>query len=176
MTREELKGKFRELYTTMKESKDVRNMQVFGEAFESLYMKTADTDTALAEQVLNLLSAVEFNNFVSQEEANIVAAKFINDDTRLTGNEKPSLGPHWRVEDVRSFLSAKQWPTSEKPYYNFPALWLTMNMIYSDFADALSKLMETKDAERIAMASYELAIRKLKDVDNPSFIRHYFDL
>jgi hypothetical protein len=51
-----------------------------------------------------------------------------------------------------------------------------MNMTYSDFADAFVKLLGTKDAERIAMASYELAIRKLKDVDNPSFIRHYFDL
>lgn len=176
MTTQELKQHYDKLYDIMRDSKNVQNMRIFGDAFTRLFVKTAEMHPDLAEATINLLSAVEFNNFVSQEEATVVAAKFINDDTQLTGNEKPTLGPHWRMEDMKAFLASKQLPTSDKPYYNWPALWLTMNMTYSDFADAFVKLLGTKDAERIAMASYELAIRKLKDIDKPSFIRHYFDL
>lgn len=176
MTQQELKQRYDDLYALMQESKNVQNMRIFGDAFTRLFVKTVEMHPELAEATINLLSAVEFHNFVTQEEATVIAAKFINDDTYLTGNEKPTLGPHWRMEDMRTFLASKQLPTSDKPYYNWPALWLVMNMTYSDFADALSKLLGTKDPERIATACYELSIKKLKDVDRPSFVRPYFGI
>lgn len=176
MTTQELKQRFDELYESMAESKNVQNMHIFGDAFTRLFGKVAESHPDLAMATINLLSAVEYHNFVTAEEASVTAAKFINDDDLLMPDGKHTLGPHWRIEDLKSFLAARQLPVSEKPYYNWPALWLTVNMIYSDFADALAKLLATKDAERIANACYELAVKKLKDKDRLNFIRGYFSL
>ena len=51
-----------------------------------------------------------------------------------------------------------------------------MNMEYSDYADALVEILGTKESEKIATASYKMAVSKLKDLDRPHFIREYFDL
>lgn len=56
------------------------------------------------------------------------------------------------------------------------ALWLTVNMIYSDFANAFVAITGKKDNDTIATASYTFAVKKLKDRDRPHFIREYFEL
>ena len=176
MTTQELKQRYNELYAIMKDSKNVQNMRVFGEAFTHTFGEVAEKHPELAQNIINMLSAVEYHNFVTADEASAIAAKFINDDTMLVGSDKPTLGAKWRMDDLRAFLTAHQLTTSDKPYYNWPALWLTTNMIYSDFADTLVKLLGTKDSERIATACYEMAVAKLKDADKPMFVRDYFHL
>lgn len=175
-TTAELLARYKELYLTMVESKDVANMRTFGEAFTRLYNKVSEVHPELADATLNLLESIEFNNFVTVEDATELASKFINADKALTGSPDGSKGPHWRMDEAKAFLSSRNLPTEEKPYYNWPALWLTMNMIYSDYADTLVELLGTKDGERIATACYKLALGKLKDPDRPRFIRSYFSL
>lgn len=51
-----------------------------------------------------------------------------------------------------------------------------MNMIYSDFADEIVELIGEKNGEKIAVASYKMAVKKLKDLDRPHFLREYFEL
>lgn len=80
------------------------------------------------------------------------------------------------MDTLKAFLTQKGLPLEDKPYYNWPALWLTVNMIYSDFADTFVELLGTKENERIAIASYKMAIKKLKDKDREHFVRDYFDL
>lgn len=176
MATQDLKARYNELYNTMKESKDVANMRTFGEAFTRLFNKVAEVHPDLAMATLNLLESINYNNFVTAEDATELAGKFINADKMLTGSPDGSKGAHWRMDEAKAFLASRNLPTEEKSYYNWPALWLTMNMIYSDYADTLVELLGTKDGERIATACYKLALGKLKDPDRPRFIRSYFSL
>jgi hypothetical protein len=176
MTAQEMKAQFTELYNNMKEGKDVSKMIAFGTAFSQMFDKVATAHPDIAAATLEFLSSMEYHNFVTPAEATMVATKFINDDMAISGASQPSKGPHWSMETLRTFLSAKGLPTEEKPYYNWPALWLTVNMEYSDYAEAFAKLMGAKDNESLATASYTMAVKKLKDRDRPKFIREYFDL
>lgn len=176
MTAQDYKTRYGELYATMKGSRDVSKMVIFGEAFTSLFDKVADVHPDLAAATLAMLTPIEYNNYVSPEEAMTVAAKFINDDTKVSTAAMPSKGAHWSMDVLKSFLNSRNIPLEEKPYYNWPALWLTVNMIYSDYADTISELIGSKDNERLATAVYKMAVKKLKDLDRPSFIRSYFGL
>ena len=77
---------------------------------------------------------------------------------------------------MKAFLSARNIPTEDKPFYNWPALWLTVNMIYSDFAEIIAEMTGSKENEKLAVSAYKMALKKLKDLDRPHFIREYFEL
>lgn len=172
----ELKAQFDALYATMANSKDPSKMRLFGTAFTRLFGRVADMNTDLATATLELLSAINYNNFVTLAEATEVSGRFINDDTMVTGLAEPTKGAHWSTSDLKTFLTQKGLPLEEKPYYNWPALWLTVNMIYSDYADVVAELAGSKENEKLAEVSYKMALKKLKDRDRPHFIREYFDL
>ena len=176
MTQQELITRYNELYAQLSQSKDVKNMHIFGDAFSRVFKKMAEMHPDIAASTLNLLSAIEFNNFASEAEASAVAAKFLNADKVITGAAEESKGPHWIMDEMKAFLQSRNLPVEEKPYYNWPALWLTVNMIYSDYADTLVEVLGTKDSEKLATTCYKLALRKLKDPDRPSFLREYFSL
>jgi hypothetical protein len=176
MNTQELQERFDVLYADMANSADVSKMKHFGAGFKQMFHKTANNDPRLAMAILEYLSVIEYNNYVTPEEAMDVASHFINDDMAITGSSEPTRGAHWSMDTAKSFLSARNIPTEEKPYYNWPALWLTMNMIYSDYASTLVELLGDKNGEKIAIASYKMALAKLKDKDRPKFIREYFEL
>lgn len=163
---QELKEKFRTLYKDMAESKDVDKMIIFGDAFKKMYDKVAEMHPDMAAATLGILGAIEYNNYMTPEEAMDAATKLVNDDG--------SPAPHWRMDEAKAFLTSRDIPTEEKPYYNFPALWLTMNMLYSDFAEPVTEMLGSDDNEKVATAFYKMAIKRLKDVDRPKFIRWYF--
>lgn len=173
---QELRDNFEQLYEAMANSADVSKMKHFGKGFKMMFGKIANSDTKLAIATLEYLAAMEYNNYVTAEEAAAIASRFINDDTTVTGSNTPSNGAHWSIDTAKSFLTSRGIPLEEKPFYNWPALWLTMNMEYSDYADALVELMGDKNGEKIATACYKMAIKKLKDRDRPHFIREYFEL
>lgn len=176
MTTNEIRTRYAELYENMKGSRDVSKMKRFGVAFSMMFDKVALQHPDIAMATLAMLEPIEYNNFVTPAEATEVAQGFINDDTLLSGATEPSRGAHWSIEILKGFFTQRGIPLEDKPYYNWPALWLTVNMIFSDYADALTKIVGSKDNEKIAMASYSLAVKKLKDRDRPQFIREYFDL
>lgn len=176
MSAQDFKRDFAKLYSTMESSNDVSKMKHFGVAFTQMFNQVADKYPDLAAATLEFLTGMDYYNFVTMNEALSVASKFINDDTHLSGASEPTKGAHWSMDTLKSFLASKELPLEEMPYYNYPAMWLTVNMIYSDFADALVKITGSKDNEQIATSVYMLAVKKLKDRDRPSFIREYFHL
>jgi hypothetical protein len=176
MTTQEIREQFALLYETMRESKDVSKMKHFGAAFSQMFDRVAVSDTKLAMATLDLLAAIEYNNYVTVNEAIEEASHFINDDVTITGNSEPSRGARWSMDTAKGFLATRGLPFEEKPYYNWPALWLTMNMIYSDYADVIVELVGEKNADKIGETSYKMAVKKLKDRDRPNFIREYFEL
>lgn len=172
----DMKTQYDKLYLMMEASRDVAKMKYFGAAFTAMFHKAADSHPELAAFALEILSGMEFYNFVTPTEAATVASHFINDDTVITGSGEPSKGAHWSMETLKSFLNRSGIPLEEKPYYNWAALWLTVNMIYSDFANTLSELLGSKDNDVLAQAVYKMAVKKLKDLDRHYFIREYFHL
>lgn len=166
MTNSELKEKFRTLYKDMAESKDVDKMIIFGDAFKKMYDKVADMHPDMAAATLGILGAIEYNNYMTSEEAMEAAAKLVNDDG--------SPAPHWRMDEAKAFLTSRGIALEDKPYYNFPALWLTMNMLYSDFAEPVTEMLGGEDNEKVATAFYKMAVKRLKDADRPKFVRWYF--
>lgn len=176
MNTAELKTRFDELYATMETSNDVAKMRHFGEAFKKMFNEVAERDARLASTIIEYLSMMEFNNFVTADEAMEVASHFINDDMAVTGSAEPTRGAHWPMDTVKAILSARGCALEDKPYYNWPALWLVMNMEYSDYADTLVELLGDKNSEKLAMACYKMAVKKLKDRDRPHFVREYFEL
>ena len=176
MTTQELKETYKRLYDGMKMSKDVSKMKIFGAAFTDMFGKVAQAHPDIAQATIDMLAAIEYHNYVTKQEAMDVAEEFINDDTLITGSAEPTRGAHWNMDTVKSFLTPRGMETEDKPYYNWPALWLVMNMEYSDYADTLVELLGDKNGEKLAMACYKMAVRKLKDRDRPHFVREYFDL
>ena len=172
----EMKELYEKLYHTMATSKDVSKMTMFGAAMSAMFTEVARTNPTLAQTTLDRLAGLEYNNYVTPVEAAGVAAHFVNDDAKLTGKAEHTRGPHWSYDVFKGAVESLGGKPSEKPYYNWPALWLTMNMEYSDYADALVEILGTKESEKIATASYKMAVSKLKDLDRPHFIREYFDL
>ncbi len=176
MTTKEIKERYDALYNYMKNSRDVRNMKLFGVASTAMFNKAAEVHPDLAMAMLDVLAAMEYHNFVTPVEAMEVAAHFVNEDTMVTGTTEPTKGAHWSMDVLKSFLTQKGLPLEEKPYYNWPALWLTVNMEYSDLANTFVELLGSKENERLAVASYKVALAKLKDRDRAHFVREYFEL
>lgn len=172
----DIRDRFAELYKDMATSRDVSKMKLFGGAFKQMFDKVAVRYPDLASETLEYLAAVEFNNYVTAAEAQEVASHFINDDRTLTGAMEPSRGAHWKPEELKAFLISRTIPLDEKPYYNWWALWLTVNMIYSDYAEVIAELAGSKENEKVATACWKMAVKKLKDPDRPAFIREYFEL
>jgi hypothetical protein len=176
MTPQELKTRYDAIYNIMRASQDVEKMRVFGEGVTKMFNQIAHTAPNIAAMALEYWVAIEYDNYVTASEANEIASHFVNDDTKVSGATEPSKGVHWDMDTLKSFLLQKGLPLEDKPHYNWPALWLAVNMEYSDYANAFVALTGKRDNDTMATASYTFAVKKLKDPDRPHFIREYFDL
>lgn len=176
MTTQGLKERYTQLYNEMKASRNPSKMKIYGVALTEMFNKVATTHPDIALTTIEMLAAIEYHNYVTRDEALDVAEDFINDDTMITGNAEPTRGAHWSMDALKGFLTQRGIPLEEKPYYNWCSLWLTVNMIYSDYANVIMELTSSKENDKIATASYKMAVAKLKDRDRPSFIREYFEL
>ena len=176
MNAQELKETFKRLYVKMSTSKDVEQMRLFGRAFAKVFEDLADKHPELAQDVIEMLRAIEWHNYVTAAEAMEIAVHFVNSDQGVTGAGEPSKGAHWSMDALKSFLEQRGLPLEDSPYYNWPTLWLVVNMMYSDFADVFVEVLGVENSEKMAVASYRMAVAKLKDVDRPRFVREYFDL
>jgi hypothetical protein len=168
MKKEELIERYDELYTKMKHSQDVKNMKIFGKAEKYMFHELAGVHPDMADRWLSHLEAICWDNFLSKGEA-------MNIGKRIT-NEDGTKGFHWNHDVFTNAVTSLGGIVEEKPYYNWAALWLTTNMIYSDYANILAELLSTKDNELLAQVSHKMAVKKLKDLDRPCFIRDYFHL
>lgn len=176
MTAQELKTLYEGYYKEAVESKDPAKMLVLGGVTTRLFNEMADRHPDIAQREVEALEAMNYHNYVTSAEASEIASKLVNDDKAVTGSSEPSKGAHWSMTTTKDFLTSRNIPLEDKPYYNWYALWLTMNMIYSDFADEIVELIGEKNGEKIAVASYKMAVKKLKDLDRPHFLREYFEL
>ena len=160
MDSQELKKAFAELYGYMANSKDPENMKIFGGIMIEMFMWMADNKPELAQEWLEKLSAVKWDNYLTQREAESIVAKM------------DPKGP-WSREQWRAAMEQHNFPLEKEPCYNRCALYVKMSEIYSDSIDTLRKIVGNGD---VFDAIYHLALDKLCDKDKRYNIRSYYKL
>lgn len=152
-------------YEDIIKSKDPVQMEVLGEASAWLFYEVAKAHPELAEKVLTKLESRKWNNYLSEEEAKRITARFQNQDG--------SKGPHWDYETFKSAVTGLGAVMSEEPTFNCWALWTVANMHYSDHHDSASAYVPKEDYPKYF---YSMAIETLRDPDRPKFVREYFKI
>ena len=160
---EEMMKRFDELVGKIVASKDPEKMKVLAAADTYGFRQMAAMQPKSAQRWLDKLEAVEWNNYLSADEAEQIAAGFVN--------QNGSKGPKWPLSQFEALVGSLGGETESVPYYNKYALWVTANMIYSDHARSLSEIVPEADLPKII---YKMAVEKLKDPDRPGFVRDYF--
>lgn len=160
MTQEELKKEFYSLYEMMANSKKVSFMHTFGTVHKEMFEWFAANKPDLAEEWLEKLESIRWDNYLSPKEAESIVSKM-----------KPKAP--WTREQWRGAMEQHGYDLEDEPCYNRCALWVTMNMIMSDSSETLSKYIP---GDKMFEVVYNLALDKLEDEDEKFNIRTYFGL
>lgn len=164
-------ARYDELYNRMVMSKDPKNMIVFGESEKWVFGEVVKAHPELAESWLSHLEETAWQNYLSEKEAMNIGKRIVNQDG--------SKGFHWNHEVFTKAVEALGGKTEDKPYYNSYALCVVANVEYSDHAVSIAQDMgfnSPKEVtnDKMALSCYRKAVEKLKDIDNPRYVRKYF--
>lgn len=168
MNTAELKEQYDFLYDYMAASRDPKNMKAFGNVMTEMMDAMLQKMPAEAEEMIQKLEAIRWNNYLTPKEAE-----------QIVNNMRPKAP--WSREVWNNAMQQFGIPVEEQPYYNRCALWVAMNMIYTDHAETiaeriLKKPLASIPAEEIVPIIHALAIDLLKDKDGVYNIRTYFGL
>ena len=170
-TKDEMIERYNLLYEKMSDSKNPKNMKIFGEAEKYMFREIAVAHPDMAETWLSHLEAVCWDNYLSEREAGNINKRTVNQDG--------TKGFHWGYEIFCNAEKSLGGQVEDKPHYNSYALWVTANMIYSDHAKSISEDMGYKTpqevpADKMALSCYRKAVENLEDEDEGFRIRRYF--
>jgi len=167
LTQKEMRERFAMLYDYMATSNNPAYMKVFGGVMKEMMEHEIEHRPETAEEWIEELCSIKWRNYLSQKEAEQIVSAM---------NPKAP----WPRSVWKSAMERLGLVLEEEPYYNSCALWVTMNMVYSDsaqtIADIIGSPLTTIPEERIVKAVHALAIDKLKDSDHVFSIRRYFGL
>lgn len=171
MTKEQMIERYDELYHKMKSSKDVKNMVAFGSTMTWFFSEMTKVHPEMAEKFLSHIECIEWDNFLSQDEAKNIGMRIINQDG--------TKGFHWTYDVFTKAVESLGGVVEEKPYYNSYSLWVVANMEYSDHALSIAMDMGYNTPaevpnEKMALSVYRKAVEKLKDIDGGFHVRKYF--
>ena len=153
------KEKFEELYNTIIASRSTRNMKILGCVTKSMMNSLIEQHPQVAEELLNILEAINWNNYLTEKEAETIV-----------GGMQPQ--PKFTKQQWKNNMSNLNEILEKAPHYNKCALYTTMCMIDSDSGETLKRLTQS-DTEYFKLL-YDLALDKLTDKDGVFDIRHYF--
>lgn len=171
MTKDEMIGRYEELYHKMATSKEPKYMHIFGQSEKWIFNEMTKMHPDLAEKWLSHLEAICWSNYLSQDEAMNISKRIVNQDG--------TKGFHWTYEVFTNAVKSLGGVVEDKPYYNSYALYVTANTIYSDHAMSIAmdlghKLPAEVPNEKMALSVYRKAVEKLKDIDGGFSVRKYF--
>ena len=167
MNASEMKEKYIQLYEFMASSNKTAYMKVFGHVMTEMMDWFIANKPEAAEEWLCKLESIKWNNYLTPKEADKIAAAM---------NPKAQ----WPRDVWKQTMDSLGIVLEESPYYNSCALWVTMNMVYSDSATTIATLMGKPlaeiPAEQMVKAAHAFALDKLKDADKRFNIRNYFGI
>lgn len=165
MEQKEIMNMFDKLYTKMSTSSDPNNMHIFSNTMKSMFKDMMELRPDVAQEYLDKLEAINWKNYLSKKEA-----------ITIVNSMEPSGG--WDVSEWERCMKNLDFRTEDSPYYNKWAMYVAMNMIYSDSASTIAKIagksLSEMPREEIFKAIHYLALDKLTDKDGMFDIRAYF--
>lgn len=163
---ETMMEQFDKLYQKMATSDKVEDMKLFGTVMRKAMQALAEVRPEQAEELIESLCAIEWNNYLTRSEAEDIVSKM-----------EPEA--KWSFSQLERALTSDGQPMEEKPYYNKYALWVEVSKIHSDSGRTLADYMKragNSGEEEYLQLVYELALDNLKDRDGVYNIRRYFRL
>lgn len=107
----------------------------------------------------------DYFNYLSEDEAMDITSKFVNCDG--------TYGAKWSADALFKKVASLGGDVEILPFFNKWSLYVTMNMIHSDYYKVIDKWCGG-DADKYAEACYDLSICRLEDADNERWVRNYF--
>ena len=167
MEQKELMNVFNGLYNTMATSNEPRYMHTFGDVMKCMMKDMICLKQELAQEYIDKLGAIEWDNYLTKKEA-----------MTIVGNMCPKGG--WDATEWEKTMENMDLRKEDKPYYNKWALFVTMNMIYSDSAKSVAviagKTLEDMPKDELFSDIHMLALDKLEDKDGVFDVRAYFEV
>ena len=164
MNTTDLKDRYLGLYDYMAQSRDPKNMMLFGAVMTQMMDYLIQTKPDVAEDMIDKLEAIKWHQYLTPKEAEAITAKM---DPKAP----------WSRDQWRTAMESFGLPLEEPPYYNRCALWTEMSKMYSDFGDEIAAILGKPLAptdKDIISACYKMALKTLKDKDGIYDIRRYF--
>lgn len=165
MEQKDMINKFDRLYNKMSVSNKPKYMHIFGNTMKCMMEDMVEWKPEIAKEYLDRLEAIDWCNYLSRKEA-------IN----IVDGMEPKGG--WDVPDWEKMMESHDLCSEDEPHYNKWALYVAMNMIYSDSGSTIAKIaghtLADIPEDELFSAVYMLALDKLKDKDGMFDIRRYF--
>lgn len=164
----DLKQRYESLYKEMVDSKDVKNMMLFGAVMSEMMERAIQRDTQFAQQAIDKLESMNWHQYLSESEAENICRSI---------NSKGDY--EWSFDYWEKALNSMELETENKPHFNKYALWTLMNVMHSKHSETLSqKILETTGEditeEQIIQIIHALAIDLLTDKNGTLNIREFF--
>lgn len=154
-------------FDKMLASAEQKHTEAFKDVMRCMLQYMTEWNIEAAEEYVNKLEAMEWNNFLTEKEA-----------VSIVNNMVPT--GCWDISNWEKLADTTGVSKEEYPYYNKYALYVVMNMIYSDDWSTILKIVD-KTAQEVSdeemfKSIHLLALNKLKDKDNVFNIRKYFSV
>lgn len=164
-----MKEEFLKLYEYIVNSGNTEKMHVLGKVVKNMMNHCIESNPQLAREYLNTLQAVKWHNYITAKEAE-----------HIVSNMVPK--PLWNKAAWEETMTNLGLPLQDEPYYNSEALYITMQMIFSDDAETLMECLNIQNMQNLSNREtlfklvYKLALNKLCDKDKMYNVRNYFKL
>lgn len=167
MEHKELMSEFSSLYGIMVTSSNPKYMYTFGEVMKCIMKDMITMKPELAQEYICKLSSIKWNNYLTKKEAMTIVSEM-----------NPKCG--WDYADWEKKMESLGVRMEDSPYYNKYALFVTMNMVFSDSATSIAviagKTIEDISDDEMFAGVHMLALDKLEYKDGNFNIREYFHL
>lgn len=159
-----LKERYESLYQEMVDSKDTKNMMLFGSVMNEMMDRVIQRDAAFAQQMIDKLESMNWDQYLTSAEAK-----------KVCENLKKC---EWSFDNWDKALASMELETEQKYYFNKYALWALMNYMYSKHSETLSqKILESTlqevTEEQMVSIIHALAVDLLTD-DEKFNVRTFF--
>lgn len=164
---EDLKQRYESLYKNMVDSKNVKNMMLFGSVMSEMMERAIQRDAAFAQQAIDKLESINWNQYLTKADAEKLCEKIL-----------PRY--EWSFETWDKALKSLELESERKTEFNKYALWALMNIIYSKHSETISQKFleftaEDVSDEQMIQFIHSLAIDLLTNDSGVAFnIKEFF--
>lgn len=163
----DLKQRYESLYNKMVDSKDVKNMMLFGAVMSEMMERAIQRDTLFAQQAIEKLESMNWHQYLTKSEAEKIC-------------ESISPRYEWSFDVWEKALKSLELENEKSPSFNKYALWALMNVMYFKHSDTLSQKIleltaEDVTEEQMIQIIHALAVDLLTGGENNKFnIKEFF--